>query len=97
MGIWRRSLYDSSCGGAGWKDFAFQFRRTIGTAGEEVREILDVIKEGKDLDWLRLLAGLADLEEKKLGADLCAIFRRGYVSCEGCAMGKGEKPGICCL
>ena len=55
----------------GWKEFAFQLRTAMETADEAVREILDEItKAAKDLDWLHLLASLADAEEKKLGADL---------------------------
>ena len=47
----------------------------MGTADEEVGEILDeVIKAGEDLDFLHLLAGLADPEDKKLGGCVCAIL-----------------------
>ena len=61
--------------GTGWKAFAFQFRTAMGTADEVVHEILDeIIKSGKDPDWLHLLASLADAGEKKLGADIYAIL-----------------------
>ena len=78
----KRSLYekhfrrvDKFSSGTGWKEFAFQFRTAMETADEVVREILDeIIKAGKDSDWLHLLASLPDAEEKNLGADLQAIL-----------------------
>ena len=66
---------DKFSSGTGWKEFAFQFRTAMGTADEVVREILnEIIKAGKDPDWLHLMASLADAEEKKPRADLYAIF-----------------------
>ena len=84
---------DKFSGGTGCKEFAFQFRTAMGTADEVVREILDeIIKAGKDPDWLHLLASLADAEEKKLGADLYAILT-SVVSGEAMSVVRGVQHG----